>query len=89
MCVLSPSQLCSQMERMQKDGELDHVEQPSPLTEKEKVMIQDSWTKVFQSCDDTGVAILIRYSSNAQSSLIDAHSSCVQSEDVCVGCHSS
>lgn len=51
--------LCSQMERMQ--GELDHLEQPSPLTDKERVMIQDSWAKVYQSCDDAGVAILVRY----------------------------
>lgn len=67
--VLSPSQLCSQMERMQRDGELDHMEQPSPLTEKEKLMIQNSWAKVFQNCDDAGVAILVRYSSHSPSFL--------------------
>ncbi|KAF7652212.1 hypothetical protein LDENG_00099900 [Lucifuga dentata] len=48
------------MERMQGDGEMDHLEQPSPLTDREKVIIQDSWAKVFQTCDDVGVAILIR-----------------------------
>nr|CAG25613.1 cytoglobin-1 [Tetraodon nigroviridis] len=56
------------MERMQRDGEVDHVEQPGPLTEKEKVMIQDSWAKVFQSCDDAGVAILVRFFVNFPSS---------------------
>lgn len=85
----SPSQLCSQMERMQRDGELDHLGQPSPLSDKEKVMIHDSWAIVFQSCDDAGVAILVRYSSHSPSSLTVANSSCVQREDVGVGCHSS
>ncbi|XP_013885922.1 cytoglobin-1 [Austrofundulus limnaeus] len=48
------------MER--KQGEVDHLEleRPSPLTDKERVMIQDSWAKVFQNCEDVGVAILIR-----------------------------
>lgn len=60
--VLSCAQLCCQMERMQGEGEMDHLEQPSPLTDKERVMIQDSWAKVYQNCDDAGVAILVRYS---------------------------
>lgn len=58
------------MEGMQGDGELDHVERPSPLTDKEKVMIQDSWAVVFQSCDDAGVAILVRYSSSSHPPLL-------------------
>lgn len=53
--------LCFQMERTQGDGEVDHLERPSPLTDKERVMIQDSWGKVYQNCDDVGVAILVRY----------------------------
>lgn len=58
------TQLCSQMERMQGEGEgeVDHLERPSPLTDKERVMIQDSWAKVYENCDDNGVAILVRYS---------------------------
>ncbi|XP_019723947.1 cytoglobin-1-like [Hippocampus comes] len=48
------------MERMQGEGEVDHLERPSPLTDKDKVNIQDSWAKVYQNCDDVGVAILIR-----------------------------
>lgn len=59
--MLSSAQLCSQMEKMQGEGELDHLERPSPLTDMEKVMIQDSWAKVYQNCDDAGVAILVRY----------------------------
>lgn len=49
------------MERMQGEGEVDHLERPSPLTDKDKVNIQDSWAKVYQNCDDVGVAILVRY----------------------------
>lgn len=49
------------MERMQGEGELDHLEQSSPLSDKERLMIQDSWAKVYQTGDDAGVAILIRY----------------------------
>ncbi|XP_060946107.1 cytoglobin-1-like [Limanda limanda] len=48
------------MEMMQGNGEVDHLEKPSPLTDKERLMIRDSWTKVFQNCDDAGVAILVR-----------------------------
>ncbi|XP_019958559.1 cytoglobin-1-like [Paralichthys olivaceus] len=56
------------MERMQGDGEVDHLEQPSPLTDKERVMVQDSWTQVYQNCDDAGVAILVRLFVNFPSS---------------------
>ncbi|XP_047426887.1 cytoglobin-1-like [Mugil cephalus] len=48
------------MERMQGEGEVDHLERPSPLTDKERLMIQDSWAKVYENCDHVGVAILIR-----------------------------
>ncbi|CAG5897594.1 unnamed protein product [Menidia menidia] len=58
--------LCFQMER--KQGEVDHLERPSPLTDKEKVSIQDSWAKVYQNCDDVGVAILVRLFVNFPSS---------------------
>ncbi|XP_061702411.1 cytoglobin-1-like isoform X2 [Syngnathoides biaculeatus] len=56
------------MERMQGEGEVDNVERPSPLTDKDKVMILDSWVKVYQNCDDAGVAILIRLFVNFPSS---------------------
>lgn len=66
--MLSKAKLCSQMERMQGEGEVDHLERPSPLTDKEKVMIQDSWAKVYENCDDAGVAILVRLFVNFPSS---------------------
>ncbi|XP_032393992.1 cytoglobin-1 [Etheostoma spectabile] len=56
------------MERMQAKEEGDHLERPSPLTDKERVMIQDSWAKVYQNCEDVGVAILIRLFVNFPSS---------------------
>ncbi|KAK2894021.1 cytoglobin-1-like [Channa argus] len=56
------------MERMQGEGEEDHLERPSPLTEKERMMIQDSWPKVYENCDDVGVAILVRLFVNFPSS---------------------
>ncbi|XP_075879970.1 cytoglobin-1-like isoform X2 [Nelusetta ayraudi] len=56
------------MERMQGEGGTEPLEEPSPLTDKEKVMIQDSWAKVYQSCDDAGVAILVRFFVNFPSS---------------------
>ncbi|TMS15371.1 cytoglobin-1 [Larimichthys crocea] len=58
------------MERMQGEGEgeVDHLERPSPLTDKERVMIQDSWAKVYENCDDNGVAILVRLFVNFPSS---------------------
>ncbi|MED6294230.1 Cytoglobin-1 [Characodon lateralis] len=54
------------MERKQE--EVDHLERPSPLTEKERVMIQDSWAKVYQNCEEAGVAILVRLFVNFPSS---------------------
>ncbi|XP_061556718.1 cytoglobin-1-like [Phycodurus eques] len=56
------------MERMKGKGAVDHLERPSPLTDKDRVMIQDSWVKVYQNCDDAGVAILIRLFVNFPSS---------------------
>ncbi|XP_077590615.1 cytoglobin-1-like [Stigmatopora nigra] len=56
------------MEMMQGEGEVDHLERPSPLTDKERMILQDSWAKVYQNCDDVGVAILIRLFVNFPSS---------------------
>ncbi|XP_029015083.1 cytoglobin-1-like [Betta splendens] len=48
------------MESVQGNRDVDHVERPSPLTDEERMMIQESWSSVYESCDDVGVAILIR-----------------------------
>ncbi|KAM9393842.1 cytoglobin-1-like [Pholidichthys leucotaenia] len=56
------------MERTQGEGEVDHLERPSPLTDKEREMIQDSWGKVYPNCDDVGVTILVRLFVNFPSS---------------------
>ncbi|KAM6913282.1 cytoglobin-1-like [Lycodopsis pacificus] len=54
------------MERMQGEG--DPLERPIPLTDKERLMVQDSWAKVYQNCDDVGVTILVRLFVNFPSS---------------------
>ncbi|XP_056264072.1 cytoglobin-1-like [Pseudoliparis swirei] len=48
------------MERMRGEGEGDPPERPGPLTDKERLMVQDSWAKVYENRDDVGVAILVR-----------------------------
>ncbi|KAL0993077.1 hypothetical protein UPYG_G00102940 [Umbra pygmaea] len=52
------------MEKVQQDC----LECPDPLSDSEREMIQDTWTKVYKSCDDVGVAILIRLFVNFPSS---------------------
>ncbi|XP_068434717.1 cytoglobin-1-like [Clinocottus analis] len=58
------------MERTQGEGEGegDPLERPGPLTDKDRLMIRDSWEKVYQNCDDAGVAILVRLFVNFPSS---------------------
>ncbi|KAM4595948.1 cytoglobin-1-like isoform 1-T2 [Polymixia lowei] len=56
------------MERVQDGREADPLERPSPLTDRETATIQDTWAKVYQNCDDVGVAILIRLFVNFPSS---------------------
>ncbi|KAM6957016.1 cytoglobin-2-like [Aplochiton taeniatus] len=56
------------MERVHGEGEADRLERPDPITEGEREILQDSWAKVYQTCDDVGVAILIRLFVNFPSS---------------------
>lgn len=49
------------MEKMQSEREVDLLERPGPLTDKDKVLIQESWAKVYENSVDNGVAILLRY----------------------------
>ncbi|KAJ7989775.1 hypothetical protein DPEC_G00308010 [Dallia pectoralis] len=44
----------------QHDVKAERLERPDPLLDLEREMIQDTWAKVYQSCGDVGVAILIR-----------------------------
>uniref|UniRef100_A0A3P8ZS97 superoxide dismutase n=1 Tax=Esox lucius TaxID=8010 RepID=A0A3P8ZS97_ESOLU len=56
------------MEMEQQDVKADRLERPDPLLDSEREMIQDTWAKVYQNCDDAGVAILIRLFVNFPSS---------------------
>lgn len=47
------------MDRVQ--GELEHPVCPDPLSETEKELIQKSWTKVYQNCEDVGAATFVRF----------------------------
>ncbi|XP_020342369.2 cytoglobin-1 [Oncorhynchus kisutch] len=48
------------MERQQGEITADRLERLDPLCDSEREMIKDTWAKVYQNCDDVGVAILIR-----------------------------
>uniref|UniRef100_A0A4W5P7J5 superoxide dismutase n=1 Tax=Hucho hucho TaxID=62062 RepID=A0A4W5P7J5_9TELE len=56
------------MERQQGEVKADRLERPDPLCDSEREMIKDTWAKVYQNCDDVGVAILIRLFVNFPSS---------------------
>ncbi|KAJ8399695.1 hypothetical protein AAFF_G00408000 [Aldrovandia affinis] len=49
------------MEKEQGGGEMEHRERVDPLSEAERGMIQDTWGRVYENCDDVGVSILIRF----------------------------
>ncbi|XP_067088699.1 cytoglobin-1-like [Osmerus mordax] len=40
------------------------VELPDQLSETERGLVQESWSKVYQHCEDAGVAILVRLFQN-------------------------
>ncbi|KAM9780490.1 cytoglobin-1-like [Neosynchiropus ocellatus] len=48
------------MEGVQGEGELERPEKPSPLTDAEKQLIQQSWEKVSNR-DTVGVTVLLRF----------------------------
>uniref|UniRef100_A0A673WXP7 superoxide dismutase n=1 Tax=Salmo trutta TaxID=8032 RepID=A0A673WXP7_SALTR len=56
------------MERQQGEVKADRLERLDPLCDSEREMIKDTWAKVYQNCDDVGVAILIRLFVNFPSS---------------------
>ncbi|XP_042183575.1 cytoglobin-1-like [Oncorhynchus tshawytscha] len=56
------------MERQQGEVTADRLERLDPLCDSEREMIKDTWAKVYQNCDDVGVAILIRLFVNFPSS---------------------
>lgn len=50
------------MEKEREDEETEGRERPEPLTDVERGIIKDTWARVYASCEDVGVTILIRCS---------------------------
>lgn len=40
---------------------MEHRERAEPLSEAEMGMIQNTWARVYENCEDVGVSILIRF----------------------------
>lgn len=38
----------------------ERLERAEPLSDAEREIIQDTWGRVYEHCDDVGVSILIR-----------------------------
>ncbi|XP_042610399.1 cytoglobin-2 [Cyprinus carpio] len=49
------------MEKEREDEETEGRERPEPLTDVERGIIQDTWARVYESCEDVGITILIRF----------------------------
>ncbi|XP_048869592.1 cytoglobin-2 [Brienomyrus brachyistius] len=49
------------MEEVRGDGAMEQRERADQLSEAETGMIQDTWARVYENCEDVGVAILIRF----------------------------
>ncbi|XP_023676538.1 cytoglobin-2 [Paramormyrops kingsleyae] len=49
------------MEEVRGDGAMEQRERADQLSEAETGMIQDTWGRVYENCEDVGVAILIRF----------------------------
>ncbi|KAK1798897.1 hypothetical protein P4O66_007169 [Electrophorus voltai] len=48
------------MEKERDAGEAERGERAEPLSDAERGIVQDTWARVYESCEDVGVAILIR-----------------------------
>uniref|UniRef100_A0A4W4FEK1 superoxide dismutase n=2 Tax=Electrophorus electricus TaxID=8005 RepID=A0A4W4FEK1_ELEEL len=49
------------MEKERDAGEAERGERAEPLSDAERGIVQDTWARVYESCEDVGVAILIRF----------------------------
>uniref|UniRef100_A0A671K2I1 Cytoglobin 2 n=1 Tax=Sinocyclocheilus anshuiensis TaxID=1608454 RepID=A0A671K2I1_9TELE len=58
---------------MREWGEEGEGERPEPLTDVELGIIQDTWARVYESCEDVGVFILIRLCVHIHSIMIKIH----------------
>lgn len=42
-------------------AEPERRERAEPLSAVERAIVQDTWGRVYENCEDVGVAVLIRY----------------------------
>nr|XP_033818134.1 cytoglobin [Geotrypetes seraphini] len=49
------------MEQVQGDMEKEHWERSEEISDAEKKVIQETWSRVYTKCEDVGVSILIRF----------------------------
>ncbi|XP_030064046.1 cytoglobin [Microcaecilia unicolor] len=49
------------MEKVQGEMEKEHWERSEELSDAEKKVIQETWSRVYTKCEDVGVSILVRF----------------------------
>lgn len=49
------------MEKVQGEMEIERWERSEEISEAEKKVIQETWSRVYANCEDVGVSVLIRY----------------------------
>ncbi|XP_077183802.1 cytoglobin isoform X2 [Paroedura picta] len=49
------------MEKVQGEMEIERWERSEEMSDAEKKMIQETWSRVYANCEDVGVSILIRF----------------------------
>lgn len=49
------------MEKVQGEMEIERWERSEEISDAEKKVIQETWSRVYANCEDVGVSILIRY----------------------------
>ena len=54
------------MEKVQGEMEIERWERSEEISDAEKKVIQETWSRVYANCEDVGVSILIRYLKNKQ-----------------------
>lgn len=52
------------MEKVQGEMEIERWERSEEISDAEKKVIQEIWSRVYANCEDVGVSILIRYLKN-------------------------
>lgn len=49
------------MEPERDVAEPERRERAEPLSGVERTIVQDTWARVYESCEDVGVAVLVRF----------------------------